>query len=183
MPILETERLALRQLSPADAPFILDLLNQPSFLRFIGDRKVRTLADAENYIRNGPVKSYARFGFGLWLVELKDTPVPVGICGLIKRDELPDVDVGYAFLPQFWGKGYASEAASAAVAYGRNVVRLERILAIVAPDNERSIKVLERIGLHYERDIVWPADGANLKVYALAGQAAPGTQPGPARKP
>lgn len=172
MTVLETERLTLRRLATVDAPFILDLLNQPSFLRFIGDRKVRTLADAENYILNGPVKSYARFGFGLWLVELKDPSVPAGICGLIKRDELPDVDVGYAFLPKYWSKGYATEAVTAVMAYGRNVVKLERILAIVSPDNERSIKVLEKVGLRYEGVMTWPADGAELKLYTTDGEAA-----------
>src|ERR1700704_4791358 len=111
MTILETDRLLLRKLTADDAEFILDLLNQPSFLQFIGDKGVRTLDDARQYILAGPVASYERFGFGLYLTALKESQVSIGICGLIKRETLEDVDVGFAFLPQFWSKGYAFEAA------------------------------------------------------------------------
>src|SRR6185503_13067540 len=109
MNILETERLQIRQLSREDAPFILQLVNEPSFIQNIGDRGVRTLADANSYILNGPVASYARNGFGLYLVVLKETNESIGMCGLIKRAGLDDVDIGYAFLPKFWSKGYAVE--------------------------------------------------------------------------
>ena len=105
MTVVETERLALRRLAPDDAGFIVELLNQPSFLRYIGDKEVRNNTDAVRYIQNGPVASYERFGFGLYLVALKDTDVPIGICGLLKRDSLPDVDVGFAFLPAYWSRG------------------------------------------------------------------------------
>lgn len=151
MSVLETERLALRQLSADDAEFIVELLNQPSFIQNIGDRGVRTNEDAVGYIQNGPVASYERFGFGLYLVELKGTAIPIGICGLLKRETLQDVDVGFAFLPQFWSRGYAVESASAVLKHGRNVLGIGRILAITSPENHGSIKVLEKIGLRFER--------------------------------
>lgn len=151
MSILETERLALRKLSADDAEFIFELLNQPSFVKNIGDKGVRTNADAVRYIQNGPVASYERFGFGLYLVELKGSGIPIGICGLLKRESLQDVDVGFAFLPKFWSKGYAVESASAVMKHGRNVLGIGRIVAITAPDNYGSIKVLEKIGLKFER--------------------------------
>lgn len=103
--MIQTERLILRQLTPADAPFILQLLNEPSWLQFIGDRGVRTLAEAEQYIINGPIAMYVEYGFGLYVVEQKENPQPMGLCGLIKRPLLEDVDIGFAFLPAFWGKG------------------------------------------------------------------------------
>ena len=169
MKVIETERLVLRKLSIEDSAFILDLLNQPSFLRFIGDRGVRSIDDAEKYLLQGPMDSYARQGFGLYLAELKDGHIPAGICGLIKREALDDIDIGFAFLPQFWSKGYAFEASSAVMAYARDVLKLNRVVAIVAPDNERSIRVLERIGLNFERVMIWPGSGEELKLYASDG--------------
>ncbi|MDP2859906.1 MAG: GNAT family N-acetyltransferase, partial [Bacillota bacterium] len=111
--VLETNRLALRRLSVDDAEFILELLNDPSFVRYIGDRGVRTKDDARRSIQTGPMESYERFGFGLYLVELKETGEPIGICGLLKRESLQEVDVGFALLPRFWSKGYAVESVSA----------------------------------------------------------------------
>ena len=150
MKILETERLVLRRFSSDDAQFILELLNQPSFLRYIGDKGVRTTEDAVRYIQTGPVASYEKFGFGLYLVELKETGVPIGMCGLLKRDTLPDADVGFAFLPDYWSQGYAFEAASGVMSYGREVLGLRRIVAITSLDNDASIKLLEKIGLKFE---------------------------------
>jgi RimJ/RimL family protein N-acetyltransferase len=164
--VLETDRLVLRRLTVDDAELILDLLNQPSFLRYIGDKGVRTLDDARDYILKGPMDSYERFGFGLYLAVLKEDGVPIGICGLLKRESLEDVDVGFAFLPRFWSKGYACEAASAVVAYGRSTLGLNRIVAITAPDNEGSIRVLEKVGLRFERMIKFPQDGAEVKLFA-----------------
>ena len=149
--VLETERLLLRLISLEDAEFFLELLNEPSFLRFIGDKKVRTLDDARNYILNGPVHSYESLGFGLYLVELKESSAPMGICGLLKRDTLDDVDIGFAFLPKFWSNGYALESAKAIMIYGRDVKGLKRILAITSPDNEASIALLEKLGFKFER--------------------------------
>ena len=165
MKILDTDRLILRQFTMDDAEFILELLNEPSFIQNIGDRKVRTIDDARAYIANGPVASYAKNGFGLWLVILKETNESVGMCGLIKRDGLDDVDIGYALLPRFWSKGYAVEAAQAAKDYGKNVIGLTRLVAITDPANEGSIRVLEKIGLHYEKMVRLSADDIDLKLF------------------
>lgn len=167
MKILDTERLTLREMSVEDAPFMLELLNEASFLRFVGDRGVRTVEDARGYLLKGPIDSYQRFGFGMYLVELKDEAIPMGVCGLVKREILPDVDIGFAFLPQFWSKGYALESATAVMTYAREVVQLKRLVAIVSPDNERSTGLLGKLGLTFERMIAWPEDGAELKLYAI----------------
>lgn len=166
MTILETERLLLCQFSTEDADFILELLNEPSFIRNIGDRGVRTIIDANSYILNGPVASYAKNGFGLYLVKLKETNESIGMCGLIKRDTLEDVDIGYAFLPRFWSKGYAVEAAQATKEYAKNVIGLSRIVAIVDPENEGSIRVLEKIGLKFEKIVKLSEDDIELKLFA-----------------
>lgn len=157
MRILETARLELRRMTPADAPLILALLNDPGFLRFIGDKGVRTLADAAAYIERGPLASYAQHGFGLWLVTLKDGGTAIGMCGLIKREGLDDVDLGFAYLPQYGGRGYATEAAAAILHYGRTVLGLPRIVAITAPDNAASINVLQKVGLRHTRTIRLPS--------------------------
>jgi len=164
--VLETERLSLRHLSADDAEFILNLVNQPSFVKNIGDRGVRTRADAVAYIQNGPVASYERFGFGLYLVELKAGGVPIGICGLLKRDSLSNVDVGFALLPEFWSQGYAVESAAAVMAHGRNVLGLGRIVAITAPHNHSSIKVLEKLGFRYEGLTSLSAGDPEVKLFA-----------------
>ena len=169
MKVLETSRLILRWLSVEDAEFILQLLNEPSFLRFIGDKGVRSIEDARDYILRGPVDSYERLGFGLYLTELKDDGVPIGICGLLKRESLEDVDIGFAFLPQFWRKGYAFESASEVMTHGRKVVGLKRIVAITSPDNDASIKVLEKLGLRFERLIKLSEDEPEVKLFALEG--------------
>ena len=148
--ILETERLRLRQLSPADATFICELVNEPSFLENIGDRNVRSEADAVRYIENGPMASYERYGFGLYKVELKQTGTPIGICGPLKRDTLEYPDIGFAFLPRHWGQGYALESASAIMDYSRRVLRMTDIAAITTPTNERSIKLLQKIGFKFQ---------------------------------
>lgn len=166
---LKTKRLVIRQLTSQDAGFILDILNQPSFLSQIGDRGVRTLQDAENYLQKGPLESYTRHGFGLYLVELQGSQTAIGMCGLIKRETLPDVEIGFAFLPQYWSQGYAFESASAMLGYGLEVLKLERITAIVLPGNERSIHLLEKLGLKYERMITWQEDGTELKLFSTGG--------------
>ncbi|HET6977913.1 MAG TPA: GNAT family N-acetyltransferase [Pyrinomonadaceae bacterium] len=162
MIVLETERLILRGLEIGDAQFVLTLLNEPSFLRFIGDKKVRTIADAEQYIRNGPAASYERHGFGLLLVQLKDKPTPIGICGLLKRDELPDPDIGFAFLPDFWNKGFALESATAVMKDARERLKVQTILAITNQDNEASIKLLQKLGLQFVRLIKMSTDAVEL---------------------
>jgi len=163
--ILETPRLRVRELQLDDAAFILDLVNQPSWLRNIGDKGVRTLADAENYIRTGPMAMYARHGFGLYRLELRDSGVAIGMCGLIKRDNLDDVDVGYALHPDYWRQGYASEAVTATLAWGHTRFGLRRIVAIVSPHNEESIRVLERAGFAFEKMIQMSPDAEPIKFF------------------
>jgi RimJ/RimL family protein N-acetyltransferase len=163
--VCETLRLRLRHLSPTDAPFILELLNEPDFIRNIGDRGVRTLDDARRYILEGPVASYERLGFGLYLTELKDSAVPIGICGLLKRDYLEDVDVGFALLACYRGAGFALEAASAVIRFGKETLELERIVAITSPDNDASIKVLRRLGLEFERMIRGPQQSRDTRLF------------------
>ena len=163
-----TERLRLRRLTLSDAPFILEILNDPDWLRFIGDKGVRTLEDARNYIQTGPLESYARHGFGLLLVEQRADGAPAGLCGLVKREALEDVDVGYAFLPPFRGRGYAHEAASAVLRVAKDEVGLRRVAAITNPDNARSIRVLEKLGLTFERMIRLTEQSPEIRFYARA---------------
>jgi len=154
MYVLETERLTLRRLSLDDAAFILELLNDPSFLRFIGDKGVRNLEDARQYILKGPIDSYQQKGFGIYLVALKAANVPIGMCGLVKRDALEDADTGYAF-----------ESAAAVKDYGLSVLGLQRLLAITNKDNEGSIRVLEKIGMKFERMIRLTSDSPEIRLY------------------
>ncbi len=152
-----------------DDEFILRLLNEVSFLRFIGDKGVRTLADAREYLSNGPMESYRRNGFGLYLTRLRGGE-PIGMCGLVKREGLADVDIGFAFLSRYWAKGYAAESAAAVLAYARQQLHLRRIVAITSPDNQGSIAVLEKIGLRFEQMIKLPDDGKELKLFGPADQ-------------
>jgi len=172
MIVCETDRLRLRQLSSGDATFILELLNDPGFIQNIGDRGIRTPEAAREYILSGPVASYARFGFGLYLVETRESSTGIGICGLLRRDFHPDVEIGFALLPQFRGKGYAFEAASAVMKLGLQSLRLERIVAVTARDNDDSIKVLERLGLKFERMIQFPQHRDESRLFAFTNGAA-----------
>jgi len=141
-----TERLTIRQFNLSDTEFILRLLNEDSFIRHIADKNVRTQEDAINYLNNGPISSYQTYGFGLYLVLLKGEQAPIGTCGLVKREELDLPDLGYAFLPEFCGKGYASEAAEIILKEEMSVYSLDTILAITFPDNSRSNNLLKSIG-------------------------------------
>jgi ribosomal-protein-alanine N-acetyltransferase len=163
--ILETKRLRLRWLAEKDATFILDLVNEAAFIRNIGDKGVRTIDGARDYILTGPVASYAKFGFGLYLVELTETGEAIGICGLLKRDSLEDVDIGFAFLERFRKKGFAYEAAAAVMEYGRNALGLKRIVAITSADNEGSMRVLEKIGLRFEKIIRMPGSDEDTRLF------------------
>src|SRR5829696_7304774 len=165
MTVLGTERLSLRQFTVDDAQFILTLLNEPSFLRYIGDKQVRNLEAAQQYILNGPIATYERNGFGLYLVELRESQTPIAMCGLLKREELPDPDIGFAFLPSFWSKGFAFEAAAAVLKDARERLGLERILAITSLDNEASIKLLQRLGFRFERLTKLSADREQVKLF------------------
>jgi RimJ/RimL family protein N-acetyltransferase len=176
MKILETERLILREIDESDDAFMLDLLNQPSFIKYIGDRQVRSLEQAREFIESRYRKSYADNGFGLYAVELKlqnpdsasKNPV-VGICGFVKRDSLPDADIGFAFLPEFERKGYAFESARAVMEYGRKELGLERVLAITTQDNESSGRLLEKLGFKFDGLITQPHDAEELKLFSSEG--------------
>lgn len=165
--VIETERLRLREMSESDGAFMLELLNDPGFIRFIADRGVRTLEGAARYIRERFVEGYRQHGFGLWLVEPKDEGAPAGMCGLLQRGApVPGVEVGYAFLPQFRGKGYAYEAAAASAAHAREVLGLSRLYAVVNPDNIASIRVLEKLGMRFERMVRLAGEEFDIKLFA-----------------
>lgn len=165
--ILRTSRLLLRELALEDAGFILELVNEPGWLRFIGDRGVRTIEDARDYLLKGPLALYARLGFGLFGVRTLARPELIGICGLLKRDSLDDVDLGFAMLARFAGQGYAGEAAAACVQQGFAQFGLRRIVAIVNPDNQASIRVLERIGMHPESRVRMPGEDHDVQLFAI----------------
>lgn len=166
-PVIETERLILRRLHVGDAEFIFELVNDPDWLRYIGDKGVKTLDDAGNYIRTGPMAMYERVGFGLLMVESKEDGTPIGICGLLKRDTLDDVDIGFAFLPAFRAQGYARESAAATLAYARDVQNIERVIAIASPDNHDSARLLEKIGLRFEKLLQLSDHGDEVKLFAI----------------
>lgn len=171
MTILETERLRLRELTLDDAAFIFELVNDPAWLRYIGDRGVRTVEDAGRYILNGPRASYAQHGFGLYLAEQKENGTPLGICGILKRATLAAVDIGFAFLPRFRSQGYAFEAAAATLAHTFEKFGMRRILAITSPDNERSIKLLEKLGFAFERMLHMDENTPEVKLFAWTFEA------------
>ncbi len=154
-PVLETTRLVLRHFTPDDAEFILEIVNDPSFIANIGDRGIRSLDQAVGYLVDGPIRSYEEHGHGLYLVTLKPSLQPIGICGLLKRNQFDDVDLGYAFLPAYWSRGFAFESATAMLDFARSTLHIERTLALVNPDNVRSIRLLEKIGFSFSelRDI------------------------------
>jgi RimJ/RimL family protein N-acetyltransferase len=167
MIVAETARLRLRWLTAEDAPFILELVNEPSWIANIGDKGVKDLEGARRYIESGPQAMVERVGFGLNLVELWDG-TPAGLCGLIKRDNLPDVDVGYAFLPAHCGKGYAREAVIATLSYGHRQFALARVIAITMPHNLRSAKLLQDVGFHREGTIAFKPGEAEDLLFGIA---------------
>jgi ribosomal-protein-alanine N-acetyltransferase len=168
MNVLETGRLTLRRITTDDAPVILALVNDPAWLANIGDRGVRTLEDARAYIEKGPVAMYQRLGFGLYLAVRKEDGAAIGMAGLIKRDTLDDVDVGFAFFPEYRGQGYARESAAAVIAYGKRELGLERIVAITSPTNAPSIKVLEKVGLVFDRSLGKSPEGLDTWLFVPA---------------
>lgn len=163
--ILETERLSLREFNTTDSTFIIQLLNSEGWLKFIGDRHIKTLEQAENYLTNGPMKSYSVNGFGLSMVELKNTHTPIGMCGLIKRDNLPDIDIGFAFLEEFMGNGYAFEIAQATINFAKENLQKETILAITIPTNVRSINLLKKIGMKFEKNFSFEGSTEELMLF------------------
>jgi RimJ/RimL family protein N-acetyltransferase len=184
MSVIQTPRMSLRELDFGDAPFILELLNEAGFIRFIGDKGVRTLADARDYILQGPMESYARHGFGLYATCLRGDAqsgdaqsgdaqsgerdgTPIGICGLVKREGLTAPDVGFAFLSRYWSRGFAVESAAAVLAHARQALNIPHIVAITSPDNWQSIAVLEKIGLKFERTLRLVDHSPELKLFRL----------------
>lgn len=166
MPVeLHTSRLRLCELQRNDSPFVLALLNSPGWLRYIGDRGVHTTEDAERYMEERIIRSYAENGFGLWKAMLHE--IPVGLCGFVKRDSLPAPDLGFAFLPEYEGQGYATEAAIACMQWAHAQNRFANILGITLPANKGSIRVLEKAGLHYVEDIRIPGDEEVLQLFSL----------------
>jgi RimJ/RimL family protein N-acetyltransferase len=164
--ILETKRLILREVSADDAEFMLDLLNQPSFIKYIGDRNVRTVDESKEFIETRYVTSYRDNSFGLYAVELKDSGTVIGICGFVKRDTLPEPDIGFAFLPQFCGQGFAVEAAAGSMKYGEETLGFTKVLAITTQDNESSGKLLLKIGFKFVESVKMPHDDEELKLFS-----------------
>ncbi|MFN7967142.1 MAG: GNAT family N-acetyltransferase [Acidobacteriota bacterium] len=167
MKTLRTERLVVRPFTVDDSAFILTLLNNPSWIQYIGDRGIRTLDEARAYLLKGPIEMYARFGFGLCMVELINDATPIGLCGLIKRDALDDVDIGFAFMPEFSGKGYGYESAAAVLEYAKDTLGLKRIVAITTEDNKASLKLLEKLGLTYESKVRMPGDDEEILLLSI----------------
>jgi RimJ/RimL family protein N-acetyltransferase len=165
--MLVSARLLLRQLNSNDAPFVLALLNQPSWLRYIGDKQVRSLQDAETYIQSGPVAMYARHGFGLLLVELKQSGEPIGLCGLLKRESLQHADLGFAFAPEHWGRGYAREAATATLVHAHKTLGIGKVLAVTTSDNAASIGLLATLGFRLEGKVQLEPASAELNLYQI----------------
>jgi len=164
--IFETERLELVEFTVTDADFILRLLNTPGWLENIGSRGVNTVTDAEKYLANVLIPSYTINGFGFWLMKLKDSGVPIGMCGFAKREGLDDPDVGFALLPEYEGKGYALEAAKACMEYAAAEMKIDVIKAITSKNNIRSQKLLEKIGLKFEKLINLPNDKEEIMLYS-----------------
>ena len=163
--LLETERLLLSPLSYDDAGFIFELVNEPSFKRYVGDKGVHNLDDARQYLREGPIGSYATHGFGLYRVTLRDNGEPLGICGLVKREGFDDPDLGFAFLKAHWSNGYAYESSVAVLDYGRNVLGLQRIIAMADGDNASSTRLLEKLGFEFEGMVRMPGETVDIRLY------------------
>jgi len=162
---IDTARLALTELADADAEFIRGVLNEPSFLRYIGDRGVRTVEDARRYIQDGPAAMYAKHGYGLLRVALRDTGTPIGICGVLRREALPEPDLGFSLLPGYWSQGFALEAADAVMRDARQRLGLGRVLAITSPDNGPSIRLLGKLGFRFERMMKLAEDAGEVRLF------------------
>ena len=168
MVVAQTSRLKLRYMDSNDAEFILALLNDPAFLQFIGDKQVRDLEAAKAYILEGPVASYRKFGYGLYMVELSESRTPIGICGLIKRDVLDDADLGFALMPDYCGKGYAFESSQASLKLAREKFQMTKIVAFTATDNQRSIKLLEKLGMSFDKCFNLADDDEPVNLYSCS---------------
>ena len=179
MNVLETPRLALRPFSIEDAAFVHGLVNDPDWLEHIGNRNVRSLEDARAYIRDRILAMYERVGFGMYVVALQDTGEAIGTCGLIRRDSLDDVDIGFAFLPRYRVRGFAVESAAAVLAHATGALGMKRVVAIVSSANHRSIRILEKIGLRFERMLKLPEDEEEVRLYAYTAGSPDTPSPDP----
>jgi RimJ/RimL family protein N-acetyltransferase len=166
--IIETNRLILREFNLDDSDFILKLLNTPKWIKFIGDRGIKSKKDAEKYLINGPIKSYRENGFGLWVVILKNSLIPVGMCGILKREFLDDHDIGFAMLPEYENNGYGYEAANATLGFAKENLKLSRIVGFTLHYNNHSINLLNKLGFNYEKMIRMPNDEEDLALFAKA---------------
>jgi len=165
--ILETDRLKLREFNFNDALFTIELLNSPGWLQFIGNRNVSNEVQAKSYLENGPIKSYGENGYGLWLVEKKEDNVPIGMCGIINRASLDNPDIGYAFLPEFTGHGYAFEIANATLKLAKDTLKIPVIAAITTDSNLKSIRLLDKLGFKFKRRIFFQDDNEELLLYNI----------------
>lgn len=167
MQIAETTRLLLSKITLKDADFFLELVNSPQWLKYIGDRKVKTIENAKTYLKNGTLKSYANFGFGFYKLQLKEEgKKPIGVCGLIKREQLEDVEIGFALLPEYEGKGFGYEASVAVLKLAVEKFKIKKITAITLPSNTSSINLLEKLGLSFEKRVKPFEDGEELLLFA-----------------
>lgn len=162
----ETDRLKLRPFNLNDSLFIIQLLNSPGWLEFIGDRNVKTEEQAKNYLIKGPILSYRQNGFGLSMVELKTDTIPIGMCGILKRESLENPDIGFAFLPEFTGQGYAYEITKATLTYASVNLNMPVVWAITVSANASSIKLLEKIGMRYKNKFSFPNEKEELLLYS-----------------
>lgn len=165
--IIETERLILRKIEESDCEFVYSLLNSPGWLKYIGDRGINNLEDAKNYIREKVISLYDRHGYGPYGVRTKLNNSLIGFCGLFRREFLEDPDIGFAFLPEHSGKGYAIESALAVLEYARDILGLKKVVAITLEENERSINVLKKLGMNFKEKIIYPGSGEELLLYSI----------------
>lgn len=166
MNVIQTERLVLRHLTPDDAEFILELLNEPDWIKYIGDRGIRTVEAAKQYIVEGPMAMYKEHGIGLYLIEIKASGKPIGLCGLLHRDFLKDVDLGFALHSNYWGEGYAYEAAKATLAYGADDLGYRRIVGFTSLDNKKSANLLKKLGMKDEGTIKYASTAEDVRLFA-----------------
>jgi len=163
--LMETERLRLRPVTVDDTALMLAVWNDPAFIENVADRQIRTVEQAREAIENGAQKLFENYGYGPYCMSLKSEGSMIGICGLFKRENLEDPDIGFGVLPDFCGRGYAGEAAVAVVDYARSELRIDRITAIVSPTNVPSISLIEKLGLTFVRMITMPGDDEAICLY------------------
>ena len=165
--VLLTERLRLRRLTLDDAGLMLDIWNDPAFIRNVSDRGIRTIEDARQAMVEGPLKLYETYGYGPFRIGLAGDDTPVGICGLFRREGLDVPDIGYALLPDYYARGYAYEAAAAVVNHARSDLEIDHLVAIISPENSRSIHLVRKLGLEFERMIRLPGDDHDVSLYGI----------------